>query len=273
MRKDFFDLKKGFYIVTGGMGLLGRKHCEAIAAYGGTPVILDSNLEGFEVFSKEIEKNFKIKPLSKKTDITEEESVRNALNYLKNYDIPINALINNAARNPGVTNLGLQSNYRLEEFSLNEWQLDIDVSLKGSFLCTKYFGNHMHLNGEGVIINVSSDLGIIAPNQTLYEEKGLDSKDQKVKPVTYSVVKAGLVGLTKYTATYWPKTVRCNCICPGGIKNNQNENFLEKINKLIPMNRMANVDEYQGVLIFMLSNASSYMTGSIVSIDGGRTAW
>tara|TARA_A100001388_G_C28766566_1_gene501063 strand:+ start:1878 stop:2699 length:822 start_codon:yes stop_codon:yes gene_type:complete len=273
MRRDFFDLKEGFYIVTGGMGLLGRKHCEAIALYGGTPVILDSNLEGFAGFSTEIEKNFKIKPVSIKTDITKEESVRNALNYLKNNNKPINALINNAARNPGVSNKGLKSSNRLEEFSLNEWQLDLDVSLKGSFLCTKYFGNYMHENGNGVIINISSDLGIIAPNQTLYEDKKLNSESQKVKPVTYSVVKAGIIGLTKYTATYWPKTVRCNCICPGGIKTDQNQIFLEKIQKLIPMQRMANVNEYQGILIFLLSNASSYMTGSIISIDGGRTVW
>ena len=125
----------------------------------------------------------------------------------------------------------------------------------------------------GSIINISSDLGIIAPNQDLYKNKDLNPMEQSVKPITYSVVKTGLIGLTRYTATYWPNKVRCNCLCPGGVLTEQSDQFINRIKNLIPMRRMANSNEYKGSIIFMLSGASSYMTGSIISVDGGRTVW
>ena len=114
---------------------------------------------------------------------------------------------------------------------------------------------------DGSIVNISSDLGIIS-KQSLYEIEGVDKNNQPVKPITYSVVKSGLIGLTKYTSTYWPKKVRANCICPGGILNSQSEDFLQKVNSEIPLGRLANLDEYSGILIYLLSNASSYMNGS-----------
>ena len=124
----------------------------------------------------------------------------------------------------------------------------------------------MSKNKSGVILNISSDLGIIAPDQNLY-------KDLKFKkPVTYSVVKHALNGLTKYTASYWAnKNIRCNAIAPGGIENNQNKKFLNKLRKVIPMGRLAKKNEYNNLILFMCSDASSYMTGSIVVADGGRT--
>ena len=131
----------------------------------------------------------------------------------------------------------------------------------------------MNDNLGGSIVNISSDLGIIAPNQNLYKKNSLKENEQPVKPVSYSVVKSGLIGLTKYTSTYWPLKVRCNCLCPGGIFTNQPSDFLTKINQLIPMQRMAEIDEYKGSIIYLLSNASSYMNGSIISIDGGRSVW
>ena len=124
----------------------------------------------------------------------------------------------------------------------------------------------MSKNKKGVILNISSDLGVIAPNQKIY--KGLNFK----KPVTYSVVKHGLIGLTKYTASYWgDKNVRCNAIAPGGIYNNQNISFIKKIKELIPLGRMARVDEYNGLVLFLCSDLSSYITGSTIIVDGGRS--
>ena len=117
-------------------------------------------------------------------------------------------------------------------------------------------------------------MGVIAPDQRLYRESGLSDDKQPVKPVTYSVIKSGIIGLTKYLSTYWAeKNVRCNTICPGGVKNNQNQDFVNEVVKRIPMNRMALKHEYQGLLVFLLSNASSYMNGSIIAADGGRSSW
>ena len=148
------------------------------------------------------------------------------------------------------------------------WNKDIAVGLTGSFLCTKHFGNLISQNKNGgSIINISSDLGLIGPKQSLYSQNN-------VKPVSYSVVKSGIIGLTRYTATYWAdKNVRCNALCPGGIENNQPEIFLRKINQEIPLGRLAKKNEYQGTIIWMLSDASNYLNGAIIPVDGGRTAW
>ena len=148
------------------------------------------------------------------------------------------------------------------------------VGLTGAFLCAKHYGHAISQNpAGGAIINISSDLGLIAPDQRLYSKGGLSS-DNPVKPVTYSVVKTGLIGLTRYLATYWAEqNVRCNAICPGGVDNGQPDAFLEKVHSRIPMGRLAHRSEYQGTLIWMLSGASSYLTGAVVPVDGGRTVW
>jgi NAD(P)-dependent dehydrogenase (short-subunit alcohol dehydrogenase family) len=126
-------------------------------------------------------------------------------------------------------------------------------------------------NKKGIIINISSDLGIIAPDQRLYANK---KKNSFYKPATYSVIKHGIIGLTKYMATYWAdKGIRVNCLCPGGIYEKQEKNFIKKINKLIPMGRMAQADEYKGAIQFLSSDASSYMNGATLIVDGGRTIW
>ena len=148
------------------------------------------------------------------------------------------------------------------------------MGLTGAFLCSQVFGSYMAKQKNGVIINVSSDLGIIAPDQRLYRKEGLAGDAQPVKPVTYSVVKHAIIGLTKYLATYWAEdNVRVNAICPGGVYNDQKEEFLERIEKLIPLRRMAAEDEYKGIIVFLASDASTYMTGSTIVIDGGRTCW
>ena len=142
-------------------------------------------------------------------------------------------------------------------------------------MCAKYYGYQISKNPNGgSIVNISSDLGLVAPDQRLYSKHGLNETQQPVKPVTYSVVKTGLIGLTRYLATYWvEKNVRCNAMCPGGVKNGQPDEFLREVNVRIPMGRMANADEYQGTLIWMLSDASSYLNGEIIPVDGGRTSW
>ena len=156
--------------------------------------------------------------------------------------------------------------FELENFSAKVWKEDLNVGLTGSYLSTKIFGTYMAEKKSGVILNISSDLGIIAPNQGIYK------KTNFVKPVSYSVVKHGIIGLTKYTASYWAKkNVRCNAIAPGGIYNKQNANFLKNIKKIIPIGRMAKKNEYNDLILFLCSKSSSYITGSVIVSDGGRT--
>jgi NAD(P)-dependent dehydrogenase (short-subunit alcohol dehydrogenase family) len=187
----------------------------------------------------------------------------------------IDGLVNNAANNPKVEDNNEVNFSRLENFPLDIWNADINVGLTGAFLSAKHYGFAISKNPNGgSIVNISSDLGLIAPDQRLYKKEGVNENKQNVKPITYSVVKTGLIGLTRYLATYWTdKNVRCNAMCPGGVENEQPEDFLKEVNARIPMGRMAYSDEYQGTLLWMLSDASSYLNGSIVTIDGGRTAW
>lgn len=199
------------------------------------------------------------------SDISNEDELKKILNYFKKRKLKIDILINNAAidYSPGKTK---NKNLKLENFSNNLWDKDISVSLTGSYLCTKIFGSYMSKMKKGNILNISSDLGIIAPDQRIYK------KNDFIKPITYSVVKHGIIGLTKYTASYWAKNkIRCNAIAPGGIYNNQDSSFTKKINQLIPLGRMAKKNEYNALILFLCSDLSSYLTGSIVVADGGRT--
>lgn len=272
IKESIFKLEKGAYIVTGGLGFLGSYHCKAIAAFGGIPIALDLNKTYGEDLKEEIKNDYGVDFYFYETDITSKDDLNNTADIIKD-KFPIKGLVNNAARNPIVSKDGLQNKSRFENYLLEDWDLDLKVGLTGAFLCTQIFGSIMNNNCGGSIINISSDLGLISPKQSLYSEEGIPESNRSVKPVSYSVVKSGLIGLTRYTSTYWPTKVRCNCLCPGGILNNQSNEFLKKVNLEIPMQRLANIDEYAGALIYLLSNASSYMNGSIISIDGGRTTW
>ena len=148
------------------------------------------------------------------------------------------------------------------------------MGLTGAFLCSQVIGSEMARRKKGVILNVASDLAVIAPDQRLYRQDGLREDQQPVKPVTYSVVKTALVGLTRYLATYWADSgVRVNAISPGGVYNGQSDEFVTRLSALIPLSRMARVDEYKGAIVFLCSDASSYMTGFNLVIDGGRSSW
>ena len=270
--KEIFSLDEGAYIVTGGLGFLGKAHCNAIAAFGGTPIVIDIHTNGLDDLRKDIELKYHQKLLFFEADITSQEKMSEIANEIEQ-NLSIKGLINNAARNPIVTKSGFKNNNRFESYSINEWDLDLKVGLTGSFVCSQIFGKKMYDNNGGSIINVSSELGLLSPKQSLYLDPNLDEDNQPVKPVSYPVVKTGLIGLTRYIATYWPRKVRCNCICPGGVLNDQSEEFLSRVSAEIPLGRLANIEEYGACIVFLLSNASSYMTGSVVPIDGGRSAW
>ena len=270
-----FSLSGKVIVVTGASGLLGREHVDAISAFGGIPILIDLNQEVLDSQVEELNNKYNLNSSGFAVDITNEAQVKNISSViLKNYG-KIDCLVNNAANNPKVEGKADINFSRLEYFPVDVWQSDLDVSLKGSFLCIKYFGLLISKNvNGGAIVNISSDLGLIAPDQRLYRIDGVAEEKQPVKPVTYSVVKTGLIGLTRYVATYWAeKNVRCNVICPGGIDNGQNAVFLNEVVKRIPLNRLAKKSEYRGVLVFLLSDAASYLNGSVIAADGGRTAW
>ena len=269
-----FKLNNKIAIITGGAGLLGVKHAEVIAEAGGIPVLWDINAQAVQDRSSEVAERYDISCLGMEVDITDPENVKNGVNEVLKTQHRIDILINNAANDPKVASDEGQAWSRLENFSLEIWQKDIAVGLTGAFLCSREIGSYMAKHGGGVILNIASDLGVIAPDQRIYRKEDLDENEQPVKSVTYSVVKHGLIGLTKYLATYWAENkVRVNAISPGGIYTNQPEDFVRKVTDLIPMGRMAQHDEYKAAVLFLVSDASLYMTGANLIIDGGRTCW
>ena len=206
-------------------------------------------------------------------DITSEASLLEARDAIIAKFGRIDILINNAANNPKVEDQKPGQPWsRLENFPLETWNADIAVGLTGAFLCSRIFGQEMVKRNAGVILNVASDLGVIAPDQRLYRKEGVPEDQQPVKPVTYSVVKTALIGLTRYLSTYWTaNNIRVNAISPGGVFAGQPDEFTAKLHQLIPMGRMAHKDEYQGAILFLCSDAVRYMTGQNLIVDGGRS--
>jgi NAD(P)-dependent dehydrogenase (short-subunit alcohol dehydrogenase family) len=270
-----FDLTNRVAIITGGAGLLGQKHAEIIASQGGKPILVDLADAEPEKKAEKIAQKYKNQVFGITADITKPEQIHRMLEQVISQCNGVDILINNAANNPKVeAGTDSQTWSRLENFPISVWEADIAVGLTGAFLCSQIIGSELARRKKGVIINVASDLSVIAPDQRLYERAELPDYQQPVKPVTYSVIKTGLIGLTRYLATYWAKSgVRVNAISPGGIYNNQPDEFVQRLSNLIPIGRMANIDEYQGAILFLCSDASSYMTGFNLVIDGGRSCW
>lgn len=272
--ESLFRLDGRVAVVTGGAGLLGYQHAATIAGLGGVPVLLDINTAGLASNVARLTEESGCEAQALVADITDLDAVLRAFEQLMARHGRVDILINNAARNPKVESAGDKDFSRLEHFPWEQWQLDLNVGLGGAFNCAKVFGAQMARQGTGVIVNIASDLGVIAPDQRLYRVEGRAPDQQPVKPVTYSVVKHGLIGLTKYLATYWcEQGVRCNALSPGGIYAGQNDVFVSQLSQLIPLGRMAEADEYRGAIAFLCSDASSYMNGANLVVDGGRSIW
>jgi NAD(P)-dependent dehydrogenase (short-subunit alcohol dehydrogenase family) len=269
-----FDLTDRVAVITGGGGLLGQRHAEAIAAYGGIPVLVDIAVDRPHLRQDDVTKRFGQRARALQADITRPEAVRDLKDRVLELYGRVDILINNAANNPKMEPSGAVEFSRLESFPIAQWDADLAVGLTGAFLCSQAFGTEMARRGKGVILNIASDLAVIAPDQRIYRQEHLSEDRQPVKPVTYSVVKTALVGLTRYLATYWAdKGVRVNALSPGGVFNDQPEAFVRRLSQLIPVGRMACIDEYQGAVVFLCSDASSYMTGTNLVMDGGRSCW
>lgn len=272
-----YDLTGRTALVTGAGGLLGRQHVAALAEVGARVVVTDVGLAQAEAAIAALKQNAPTADLiAIAIDVTSQDAVRAANTQLAGRGITVDILVNNAAIDPKVTSSpGVMHSSRFEAFPVPQWQTEIAVGLTGAMLCAQEFGGQMAKRGRGVILNIASDLGVIAPDQRLYRQPHVTrEEEQPVKPVTYSVIKHGLIGMTKYLATYWADHgVRVNAISPGGVFNNQAPAFVERLTRLIPMGRMAEVDEYRAAVQFLCSDASSYMTGQNMVMDGGRSVW
>jgi NAD(P)-dependent dehydrogenase (short-subunit alcohol dehydrogenase family) len=269
-----FDLTGKTALVTGAAGLLGRQHCLALAAIGAGVVVTDFSRDSLDRFRDECGRAGMENLDFRVMDVASTESIERVRDELRAAGKKIDILVNNAAIDPKVKADASPEleNSRLENFDLAEWNRQIDVGLTGAFLCSRTFGADMAERGKGVILNIASDLAVIAPDQRIYRKEGLPEARQPVKPVTYSVIKAGLVGLTRYLATYWAdRGVRANALSPGGVFQNQSEEFVRKLTSLIPMGRMAALDEYRAAVQFMCSDASAYLNGQNIVMDGGRS--
>ncbi|MCY7296215.1 SDR family oxidoreductase [Alteromonas sp. a30] len=271
------DLSHKRVVITGAAGMLGAQYATSLAGSGASLLLVDIDTDKLASLKQQLmQAHPALNCWTEVLDITDETQVAKVSGQLcaDLSDEEELVLINNAAIDAKVGASHGENLSRLEHFSLQQWQKEIDVGLTGALLWAKHLGAVMAQRGKGNIINVASDLGVIAPNQNLYKQEGVPEHQQNVKPVTYAVIKHGLIGLTKYLATYWPtQGVRCNAIAPGGVQTQQPEAFVEQVSALIPMGRMAKVDEYNGAMLFLVSEASQYMNGHTLVMDGGRSIW
>jgi len=263
-------------LVTGASGLLGSQHAIALLEIGINVLITDLNLALLDELAHELKGKFpKSKIEAQEMDVTSKDSILKVRNFCISNGYQIEVLINNAGIDAKVGINGLVDlDSSFESFTLDRWNKEIEVGVTGAFLVTQVFGKDMADRNFGSIINIASDLSVIAPNQTIYRNSIEGSGKSNSKPVTYSVQKTALIGLTRYLSTYWcDEGVRVNALSPGGVRNNQAPEFLEKVQKLIPIGRLAEADEYKGAIKFLATSASSYMTGQNLVMDGGRSVW
>jgi NAD(P)-dependent dehydrogenase (short-subunit alcohol dehydrogenase family) len=273
MALNKFDLTGRTAVVTGGAGLLGMEHAAALLECGATVALTDLNAAALTAARDRLARDFDAGRIrTVEMDVTKPASIAAAAKQIAGR---VDILVNNAAIDPKVKEgEGLIESSRLEHFPLEQWDLQVAVGLTGAFLCSQVFGTAMATDGKGgVILNIASDLSVFAPDQRIYRTPGVPEDQQPVKPVTYSVIKSGLIGLTRYLATYWAdRGVRCNALSPGGVFNGQGEDFVRRLTNLIPLGRMADKDEYRAAVMFLCSDASAYMNGQNVVMDGGRSA-
>ena len=277
MSSEKFNLKGKHALITGGGGLLGIEHASALLESNASVVITDISGSALSKAKKKLESHFDVnRIITYKMDVSDLKDINAIAKKIEDQKIRIDILVNNAAIDPKVIKAdGIIETSRLENFPIQEWERQISVGLTGAFLASQVFGTLMAKDKKGgVILNIASDLSVISPDQRLYKQDGLEEKDQPVKPITYSVIKSGLVGLTLYLATYWAdENIRSNALSPGGVYNGQDEEFVTNLSSLIPLGRMANKDEYRSAIQFLCSEASSYMNGQNIIMDGGRSIW
>ena len=269
-----FDLSGRVVIVTGGAGLLGREYARALAEAGAHVVVADINGPDAGRLASEVTTQTRVAALGLHTDVSDKSSVQAMVARTLSTFGRLDALVNNAGLDPkfDAQHAGEHVN-AFEDYPLELWNQGLAVNLTGMFLCAQAVARPMLNQGKGVIVNVSSTYGLVGPDQRLYERDDA-AAPRMYKPVVYSVTKSAVLGLTRYLATYWAgKNIRVNALTPGGVFNDHDPGFVERYSHRSPLGRMADRSEYCGALLFLVSDASSYMTGANLVVDGGWTAW
>lgn len=266
---NLFSLKNKTAIVTGALGLIGKEHCRALGEAGANVVATDINEKLCGEFANTLSTN----SIGVGVDVTNPESIKILRDKILEKFGHIDILVNNAAINDMFENPKAASEQsKFENYPLELWQKSVDVNLTGVFLCSQILGCEMVKQKSGSIINISSTYGISAPDQSLYIKE--DGTQSFYKPPAYSATKGAVIMFTRYLASYWGKDgVRANTLTPGGVENNQDEFFIQKYSSKTILGRMAKPTDYKGALIFLASDASNYMTGANLVVDGGWTAW
>jgi len=273
---DQFSLSGETALITGGAGLLGPEHGAGLARYGCVVVLVDLTEEKLDRARRRLlEQVPNASVITEVADITEEEALISLRDKLKSSGIAVNILVNNAAINPKMVDIGSESSGTVENYDMEEWDRELNVGITGLFLCCKVFGSSMAARGRGSIINIASDLAVVAPDQRVYAASGVIEDVKHFKPIGYSVVKAAMLGVNRYLSTYWAhRGVRVNCLIPGAVRTDRIPDYLHSnVIERIPLRRWAERTEYQGAIAFLASSASSFMTGQTIVIDGGRTVW
>ena len=272
---DIFQLKDRVSIVTGACGMLGQKHLEILAEAGSHVVVADIAPTVDEV-ARRISKEYGVQAFPVVVDIASPDQVSAMVEKIMERFGKIDILINNA----GFTVKGAADKRKdyfatFEEYSLDMWEQALRTNVTGTMLCCQAVGRVMLKQGGGVILNIASIAATSAPDQRIYEgvtpPYGLASFNN---PPSYMTSKAAIVGLTKYLAAYWAgKNIRINALSPGGVFDNHDPKFVQNYSRRVPLGRMAHKDEYKGAILFLVSDASTYMTGADLIMDGGLSVW
>ena len=271
-RDELFDVSGRVIVVTGGLGQLGRQFGRTLLERGARVAIIDHRIddeEGAEGFGDSLRDDGL---LFVRADVTVRASLEQALARIEQRWGPPDGLVNNAALD-SPPDAPTEETGPFETYPESSWDTVMAVNAKGVFFCCQVFGGAMAAAGRGSIVSICSTYGLVGPDQRIYEYRRA-SGSSFFKPVAYSASKSSLLNLTRYLATYWAgRGVRVNTLSLGGVYNQQDERFLESYCSRVPLARMAREDEYNGAIIFLLSDASSYMTGANLIVDGGWTAW
>ena len=274
--KNFFNLKNKIIVITGGSGFLGSEFSSTLSDVGAIPIILDKNKASLELLKKKFIKK-KQRGFFFLVDLNNETKVNVVINSIIQKYRKIDCLIN-AAGLTGEDMLKTDSNFfeKFENYDFKLWQKSLNGNLSSTFILTKSVAKHMLKRKKGSIINIASDVGIISPDHRIYEaNKKINYKGVNFNtPLSYSVAKSGIISMTRYLATYWAKKgIRVNCVSPAGVYKKHNKKFVKQLSERIPLGRMAKPEELNGAIIYLCSNASSYVTGHNLVVDGGRTIW
>ncbi len=268
---NLFLLKNKTAIVTGGVGILGKEFCIGLAEQGANVIVVDVHEAEAIDFANSLVSKYGVRSIGLKCDVSQPESVKNMVNHVINQFGDIDILHNNAACKSSDLKRYFQP---FEEYELEAWKEIMSVNIDGMFLVAQAVGKKMieQKNG-GSIIQTASIYGVLAPDNRIYENASYLNVNINT-PAVYAVSKSAVIGLTKYLATYWAhKKIRVNCITPGGVESGQNSSFIENYSRRVPMNRMGKRGEMVGALIYLASDASSYVTGQNIIIDGGLSVW